>query len=119
MSITQTADGWTFTRGRETFGPFESHEAAATTLYDLERGKAPAQQPGDLLLAVLDYVDQLEQDERAVTDWILRESAPVVVTGPDDDGELVATDSSRPIAVDRWEGSGSVWLNFRLGRAEV
>lgn len=123
--------------------------------YDAERDGS-LYVKGDLITACLDYVDQLERDERislaqeadrvlsdgnddeeeiikltvqalatmdadeaAVVDWILRETAPVIATDPDADGRLVATDSTRPVVVKRWEGSGSVWLNFELGQAQV
>jgi hypothetical protein len=71
MSITQTATGYTFTLGQQTYTGYPTREAAATALYDAERGQAPIspeqtiidtidrvsqQQPGDLIAAVTEFV---------------------------------------------------------------
>lgn len=39
--ITHTSDGWTFTHGKQTYGPYASREQAQEALYDLEHGVAP------------------------------------------------------------------------------
>src|SRR5690349_17575420 len=103
MTITQTATGWTFTQGRETYGPYSTRDEACEALYDLQRGR---QQPGDLVSAALDYVIEderialakeadriLDSDEAQVIDWILRETErrdaarPRVVTAQNERSE--------------------------------
>jgi hypothetical protein len=92
-TVTQTPASWTFTQGRETFGPFPTREQAQEALYDLEHGKAPAGEqtptardrrretfrlldeiagslytaPASPLIACLDWIDQEEDRQDTIT----------------------------------------------------
>jgi len=72
MSLNETPTGWTFTHGRTTYGPFATRDSAASSLYDLEHGRADvaAIQRHTAAYAALDAEDRPFAD--AITAWMER-----------------------------------------------
>jgi hypothetical protein len=63
--LTQTSAGWTFTLGRETFGPYSTRDQAAEALYDLQRGR-PAVSPEQIIIDTIDRALQADDDRIAL-----------------------------------------------------
>lgn len=61
--LTQTSAGWTFTQGRETFGPYPTRDAAAEALYDVQRGRCPEQ-------IIIDAIDAALADPHSIPETV-------------------------------------------------
>lgn len=145
--ITQEHDGsWSFTHGAQTYTGYPSHEAAATALYDLERGQAPVAPDAHLTLAqlaqtpelcarlgalspeaqrvvagIIAYVDALplDQQEPTLAGILAAATEPPL----DDDGErLVELDDGHRSGVHvcrHDDREGPSWVNFAAGEIEI
>lgn len=82
--ITQTTDGWSFTIGRETFGPYATRQAAQEAQYDAAHGvsvPAPVSLPASALAAVQrELADPVHRFDRATVE-IGRTSAGLRIDG--------------------------------------